>query len=161
MYRTIDDVFCHVGIDPGASGAVAILDATTTIHSLNGVTDRITWEVFRYFDPARTFAAIEANTGYVGGAGNPGSAMFKFGVSTGKLIGFLVAAGVPFETVTPRTWQKSLGITSRKRTESKSQFKRRLRERAERLFPSVKVTLATADALLIAEWCRRKRKGQL
>ena len=124
-------------------------------------TDRETWELIQLLSTENTFAAIEQNSGYVGGAGNPGSAMFKFGTSCGKLLGMLTAAGIPFEMVTPQTWQKSLGIPARKKTEGKTQFKNRLKQRAEQLFPQVKVTLATADALLIAEYIRRKREGKL
>ncbi len=108
-----------------------------------------------------TFCVIEKNTGFVGGKGNPGSFMFQFGKTTGILHGFLVAAGIPHEEVTPSTWQKALGIPPRKKTETKGKFKARLRQHAERLFPGVKATLATCDALLIAEFCKRKREGTL
>ena len=73
----------------------------------------------------------------------------------------LIAAGIPFEEVIPRTWQKGVGITPRGKGETKTRFKNRLKAKASQLFPKVNVTLATADALLIAEFCRRKRTGTL
>ena len=73
----------------------------------------------------------------------------------------LTAAGIPFEEVTPVVWQRGLGIPVRKKDESRSQFKGRLKAKAQQLFPQVKVTLKTADALLISEYCRRKREGRL
>lgn len=155
----------YIGMDPGASGGIAVIDVgangtSVSLHTLGNSTDKQTTEFLRFVrSPCR--AAIEKNSGYVGGVGNTGSTMFVFGRSTGKLLGYLVALGIPHEEVTPRTWQKALGIPPRKKTESKAQFKRRLRHRAEQLFPEARVTLATADALLIAEFCRRKREGLL
>ena len=67
----------------------------------------------------------------------------------------LIALGVPFEEVTPKRWQRALGIAPRGRTETKVQWKSRLKDFAQRRFPDIKVTLATADALLLALYCQR------
>jgi hypothetical protein len=106
------------------------------------------------FPEEERFAVIEKVGGYVG-QGQPGSAMFKFGRNVGVLIGCLTAAGIPFEEITPQRWQKALGIPPRKKTESKTQWKNRLKSFAQKLYPSVTATLSTCDALLIAEFCRR------
>lgn len=45
--------------------------------------------------------------------------------------------------------------------ESKQSFKNRLKDKAQQLFPREKVTLATADALLIAEYARRQFGGRV
>jgi Holliday junction resolvasome RuvABC endonuclease subunit len=89
------------------------------------------------------------------------SSTFKFGVGYGGLRMALIAASIPFEEVTPRTWQKALGVVVRKKTETKTQFKNRLKAKAQQLFPRESITLKTADALLIAEYCRRKQLGLL
>jgi hypothetical protein len=93
--------------------------------------------------------------------------MFSFGDSVGFIRGILTASGVPFEQKVPRVWQKALGIAPRLierdatkkiiKEESKTDFKRRLKEKAEQLFPTVKVTLDVADSLLIAEFNKRTR----
>lgn len=57
--------------------------------------------------------------------------------------------------VGPRDWQKEF-TGPREKGKSKTSFKRDLKEIAQALFPEVHVTLVNADALLIAEWCRRK-----
>jgi hypothetical protein len=55
----------------------------------------------------------------------------------------LTAAQIPFERVRPAAWQKALGcLTGGDKNVSK--------RRAQELFPQLKVTHATADALLIA-----------
>ncbi len=151
----------YLGVDPGANGGLA---AVTTSGSFGVAsmpdTERDVWEWFadvkRQFPGCDPFAVIEKVSGYIGEA-QPGSAAFKFGASYGGLRMALVAAGIPFEEVTPQKWQKFLGIPPRnnKGGETKTAFKNRLKAKAQQLFPGVKVTLATADALLIMEYCRR------
>jgi hypothetical protein len=117
---------------------------------------------------------IEKVGGYAGGAGQPGSAMFSFGKGVGILYGALLMAQVRIEEVTPQKWQKALSLGNkesircpinaspieRKRIAAqnaryKTEWKNKLKAEAQRLFPSVKVTLKTADALLIYEYARR------
>jgi hypothetical protein len=66
-----------------------------------------------------------------------------------------------FDEVTARSWQKALEILPRKKAEGNSQWKNRLKGKAQQLFPNIasQITLLTTDALLIAEFCRRKHKG--
>jgi hypothetical protein len=106
-----------------------------------------------------SFAVIEKVGGYIGKP-QPGSAMFKFGMSYGGLRMALIAAGISFLEVTPQQWQKTLGVSTKKKNETKGKFKNRLKALAQQIFPSVKVTLATADALLLAEYARRLRSGK-
>ena len=159
--------FRYIGIDPGASGGLAIIG----LGRMDGVwlkpmpkTERDVYEWLALELPSEEnhlFAVIEKVGGYVGGNGQPGSAMFKFGMSYGGLRMALIANGIPFDEIAPRTWQKAFGVAPRKKTESKSQFKNRLKAKAQQLFPNQKITLATADALLLAEYCRRKCEGTL
>jgi hypothetical protein len=76
------------------------------------------------------------------------SSSFKFGMSYGSLRMALIAHSIPFESVTPQAWQKSLHCLS-------GGDKNRTKARAQQLFPNQKVTHATADSLLIAEYIRR------
>lgn len=157
----VNSSLLYLGIDPGASGGLALVSSTAPVIASampNTETDVYDWIVAAR---GETFAVIEQVTGYVGDAGNPGSAMFKFGCGYGGLRMALVACGIPFEAIAPRTWQKGLGISPRDKSESKGAWKNRLKAAAQRLFPTLSVTLSTADALLIAEFCRRKREGKL
>jgi len=73
---------------------------------------------------------------------------FTFGRSFGFVVGLLTAHKIPFEFVTPQKWQKAMGCLTRgDKNVSKAA--------AQRLFPSVKMTHANADAVLLAEHCRR------
>lgn len=153
----------YLGIDPGASGGLACLSFDPVDAVAMPATDRDVWDWIRFLGHrpnGHVFAVIEKVGGYIGKQ-QPGSAMFKFGRSYGSLCMALTAANIPFEEITPQRWQKGLGITTRKKTETRTQWKNRLKAHAQRLFPSVAVTLATADALLIATYCQRKMEGSM
>lgn len=115
------------------------------------------------------FAIIEKVGGFMGGQGEEGSkknvasghTMFTFGASFGGLRMCLVAAEIPFEEVLPKAWQRGLSIPARTKSEDRVQYKRRLKEFAQGLFPRQAITLAVSDAVLMAEFNRRKREGIL
>lgn len=154
----------YIGIDPGASGGLVALLEGDKVSSPMPKTERGLWEFINEYNPGachEPFAVIEKVGGFIQGNPSPGSAMFKFGASYGGLRMALTAAGIPFEEVTPQRWQKGMGIPPRKKKETKGQFKNRLKQRACQLFPFGKITLATADAFLIATYCQRWREGKL
>ena len=72
----------------------------------------------------------------------------------------LMALYIPANTVTPQKWMKSyqLGHSS---AYTKTEWKNRLKGKAQQLFPSLgkKVTLKVCDALLLAEYGRRRELG--
>lgn len=155
----------YVGIDPGASGGVAVLTDRGYVlktEPLGGKTDRDLWDLISGLrhTAARYFAVLERVGGYTQAGGpQPGSAMFNFGAGYGKLKMALTAACVPYLEVMPQKWQKAVGVPTRGKAESKVAFKARLKGLAQSLFPNEKVTLAVSDALLIAYYCR-EIKGQ-
>jgi hypothetical protein len=142
----------YLGIDPGASGGIA----AQCLGEIDCVpmpkTEADIWTLIGAFKHASTVAVIE-NVHAMPINGSIGS--FKLGYSYGGLRMALTAAGIRFEDISPQRWQKTLGVTTRKRTESKTVFKNRLKAKAQQLFPEQKVTLATADALLLLEYCTR------
>lgn len=157
---TLKTVPTYMGVDPGGSGGVAVIcGKEITIKSMPD-TEQDVWNWIRGFQTVGLFATIEKVGGFIG-KNQPGSAMFKFGQSYGSLRMALIAASIPFEEVVPQTWQKGLSIPKKTDKESKTQWKNRLKAKAQQLFPKEKITLATADAILIAEYCRRKREGKL
>lgn len=158
-----------IGVDPGAGGGLACVPyygeptASPTPKSMV-----LLWEWFRWFEPGmRPRAVIEKVGGYISTSGGeeterqPQNAMFNFGLSYGCLLMALTVARIPYEEVQPHVWQKALGIPKRERGEKKTAWKARLKAHAQSLFPQLTVTLATADALLLAQYCRLKREGRL
>lgn len=166
----------YIGIDPGASGGLAVI---RTRLSPNGPelysppqvtaikmpeTPRDIWDWIRQGSSTNTFAVIEKVGGFVKGNPVPGSAMFNFGKGAGWLEMALIGAWIPYEEAMPQKWQKALGIPPKKKDETKTAWKNRLKKKAQQLFPTLaagSITLATADALLIATYCQRLREGKL
>ena len=64
----------------------------------------------------------------------------------------------------PQAWQRSLGLTKIRDDRiwemsdagASGRWKNRLKSRAQELFPDIKVTLRTSDALLLAHYCKEK-----
>jgi hypothetical protein len=156
-----------IGIDPGWSGGMALLDGDGVLMASDPMpaTEKDIWLlIYKYKNmddlPGcnrfyRTVAALELVSGYVGDRGNPGSAMFKFGTNYGALRMALCGLQIPYRTIHPATWQRGVGVNPIK-GESKPDRKRRLKARAQEIFPSDQVTLKNADALLLAEYGRTK-----
>jgi hypothetical protein len=69
----------------------------------------------------------------------------------GFIKGFLMSRGVRLITVRPQTWQKPLGVGT-KSGKTTTIWKNQLKNEAQKRFPKAKVTLGTADALLILDW---------
>ncbi len=158
----VSSSYRYLGIDPGQSGGIAWRRNSYGPNEAGATpmpkTEREILEVVGDYAISTRFCIIEK----VHAMPQQGvSSTFKFGVGYGGLRMALIATGVPFDEVTPQAWQKGLGIPKKKKTESKTQWKNRLKAKAQQLFPSLDVTLATADALLIAEFCRRRELGLL
>lgn len=142
-----DRLFC--GVDPGASGAIAIIDAESEIVGVikNSATPAdLSDFVWSHTATPRLDALLEQ----VSAMPKQGVAStFKFGASYGFLQGLLVAHGVRWQTVTPQTWQREMRCLTRG-------DKNVTKAAAQQLWPDQKITHATADALLLAECCRRR-----
>ena len=142
-----------IGIDPGVHGGICHIYSGTGQPFPKPMlkTERDIWEYLRPF--SGSIAVIEKVHAM---PGNAAKAMFTFGENYGHLKMALTAADIRIvEIVLPSRWQKELGIVRRKKNESKSQWKNRLKAKAQQLFPSLKITLDTSDAILICEYCRR------
>jgi len=70
---------------------------------------------------------------------------FSFGEDYGRWLGLLSGLGVPVTLVTPQAWMKKIGNLPAERADRK----KRLKELAQLRFPHLRVTLATADALMM------------
>lgn len=146
----------YLGIDPGLNGGLAVITPSSeVIYTKMPETERDAWEWVSGF-PVITFAVIEKVGGYISSKprANNGSAMFKFGMNYGGMRMALVAAGIPFSEAAPRTWQSTLKIQPRSKSETSHEWKTRLKAKAQQTFPAIKVTLSVADALLLAYYCR-------
>jgi len=135
-----------LGIDPGAKGGFALGSEETT-HWKMPESERDVYESIHTVADVADFAYIEAVHSM---PGQGVASMFKFGMNYGMLRAFLIALGIPFETITPAKWQGVLQCRS-------GGDKKVTYRRAQELFPAIKVTHYIADALLIMEYGRRLR----
>jgi hypothetical protein len=148
-----------IGIDPGAGGGFAEIwpDGRVNCYPMfdePDMRDYVATVVRQPFMENRPVVYLEQVGGFIGDPSKSrGSAMFNFGSGYGFIRGLLSANLVTYKLVVPRTWQKGIpgvqGIKGPAR-------KRALKEHAARLFPNVKVTLSTADALLIADYGKKQ-----
>lgn len=143
-----------IGIDPGQGGGIASIVGTDVRATKMPETERDLLDYLRdsaALSDGDVFAMLEN----VHSSPQMGvSSSFKFGCGFGRLRMALVAVEISFDLVTPQRWQKMLGCLSQG---DKNVTKRR----AQELFPAIRVTHALADALLLAEYCRRIKLGQL
>jgi len=153
-----------IGIDPGLTGAVAIIDDGNII-----IHDTPTTEVKNgkrkktEYLPLMMSRIIKENIGsngcrvYIEKVGAmPGqgvTSMFRFGMGFGLWIGIIAALNIPYTFVTPQAWKKELMQGMKDKDAA--------RIRAMEIFPnsgeylSRKKDIGRADALLIAEYGRR------
>jgi Holliday junction resolvasome RuvABC endonuclease subunit len=136
-----------IGLDPGSCGAAVLLreDGSTDIARFDKLTQTDIADALREWSQDACFAYLEK----VHSMPKQGvSSTFKFGLNYGFLIGCLTALKIPFEFVTPNTWQKALSCQSKG-------DKNVTKAKAQQLFPHLKIIHTIADALLIAEYGRR------
>jgi crossover junction endodeoxyribonuclease RuvC len=150
-----------IGIDPGLSGAVAILNDhhLVDVYDLPVIGKHInaaelaTYEGWRT-NPGGFHAVIEA----VHAMPRQGvSSVFTFGRSLGAVEGVFAALGVPVSWVTPARWKKDMHLSADK-NES--------RRMATELWPHKASSFhrvkddGRAEAALIALWWQRHGKGE-
>lgn len=144
----------YVGIDPGASGGIVWGTATKIIGCEKmPATEPDVCKLLQSIGQLGNCNCVLEKVG--SRPGNAARAMFTFGAGVGVLRAGLFFSGIPFREVAPGKWMRDLGIPKKKKTETKTDYKNRLKAKAQQLFPSENVTLATADALLIYEYVRK------
>lgn len=161
----------YIGIDPGKSGALAIIWD-------GGNIEIVPFDEIAYRDrlgligEAIDCGSIDEESGLkcecavcalekVGAMPLQGvTSTFNFGHNLGFVEGLLVANEIPYELVTPQRWKKAFSLLKRDKDASIAE--------ARRLFPNVsllptersrKDNDGMAEALLLAEWARRFYRG--
>lgn len=147
---------CYIGIDPGVQGGIAAImgDLRSVEAQPMPETEQEILDALRHYT-ARfdCVACIEWIHPAIQGIGK--SQMSKLYGNYMSLRMALSALQISYEIIQPKKWQGELGIQARKNNETRNKWKARLRQKAQQIFPRIEVTLATADALMIAECCRR------
>lgn len=145
----------YIGVDPGKHGGIAVLDESGAVIDVVKMPET-PQDLLGFLSQYKENSVCTLER--VGGMpGNGGSAMFNFGKGYGHLQMALIALEIPTEDVTPNKWEKMYQLGSSGKF-GKTEWKNKLKAKAQQLFPSLgkKITLATCDALLIAEYGRRQ-----
>ena len=140
----------YAGIDPGKTGALAIMGKDLLeVYNFKKLTRKGMHELFTEFAPNIKKAYIEKVWGLP--RDTPTTA-FRLGNWYGYAEMLLTALEIPHDHVAAKTWQTKLGcLTKGDKKVSKT--------KCESLFPKLSVTQANADAVLICEYGRRKDHG--
>ena len=144
----------YLGIDPGATGAMALIlpNYQTVLHDYdNDPITAIKWledMILYHGQPKVALEKVHA----VQGQGI--SSTFKFGLNTGIIKGLLFAMGLPFIEVTPQRWQAFSQVPKKSNPSDKPSL-----IVAKQLFPLADITLkkhhGRADALLLAYYAKQ------
>ena len=165
MVETIPLVTNFIGIDPGVSGGIAWIAQGKPGAAKMPKEDKGIWDMLAGFSTTRTRAVIEK----VHASPQMGvTSAFTFGGAYRAAIMALTASGIDYELVTPTAWQAALGVRmvggsiigADRNARSKAK-KASMKAQAKHMFPKLRVTNYTADALLIAEYCRRNALGDV
>jgi len=141
----------YLCIDPGAKGGMAFLkkDGTTQAAALPS----LTYDALSELTMDQYTVVIEDVPKFAGRM-IPQSATASLHFGFGYLCGHFEARGFRVIKVRPQEWQKTIAIGTKGDLTS-AQWKRKLRDEAVRRFPSIDVTLQTADALLLLDHARQ------
>jgi hypothetical protein len=135
--------------DPGKGGGVSWRDAQGSFQAL--ALPKVPKDLVRLIETINpTDSIIETVGGYIGDdEKSKGSRMFQFGYYAGAPYWILLTLGKRVRFVTPQRWQRALNLGARQHYGDK--WKNHLKTVASDRFPSITVSLATADALLMLD----------
>lgn len=155
-WGVIDKEPATIAIDPGSSGCVALLtDTGKTLAHKMPETPMDLLELLRSLNNEYSVTCYMEKVG--GRPGMGGSPMFNFGKGYGHLEMALLALEIKTITISPQAWQKTFNVGTKGKS-STTEWKNKLKAKAQQLFPSLKVTLWSADALLIGEYARNLKR---
>lgn len=144
-----------IGIDPGQTGGIALIDAQYNAICVSPYNDQELIGVCRNLQGVEnSVVCCLEKVGAMPGQGV--TSMFNFGKSVGYIKGVLEAFGIPYQEVTPKKWKGEFSLNSNKAASA---------EVCKRLFPDISLLPTPkhkkphdgmAEALLMAEYARRK-----
>ena len=141
----------YVGIDPGINGGICLIFPDANIHHIEihkcPATIRDMSDILDdWIDPASTVRAVIEKVHAFPGQGV--TSMFNFGKNFGTWLGILNGLRIPYVEVSPQKWMRVYGSMPK----DKKDRKNHLKGLAQSLYPQEKITLKTADAVLLAHF---------
>jgi len=145
-----------LGLDLGSNGGVVVLGESSEVIEVFKTPETVTdWieKLSKYADKNCMCITEKCHSRPTNGA----KANFTFGRTVGITLTLVEVCSIPFHEVTPQQWMKYF-MMKKEKTESLTEWKNRLKNKAQQLFPKEKVTLWNADAFLIALYCYNNYK---
>ena len=144
----------YVGIDPGKKGGIGYISPDGTFAAPYSGEDlrNVCYMISASKSPAICFVEKVHSMPKQGLAST-----FSFGVGYGYILGVLESFKIPYQEISPQMWKREYSLVNSDKSESIRMCKK--------LFPSVsllpsercrKDSDGMAEALLIAEYCRRR-----
>ena len=144
--------FKYIGIDPGKSGGITMIQ---------GETFKTYKCPQRTEDVAMLFSLLVGDTSSYdikvlmervwARPNNAVRSAFAYGVNYGQWLGIIACHEIPLQTCLPNEWITYYGCS---RELEYQERKRWLKEKAKSLYPSLNVTLMTADSILITDYAK-------
>jgi crossover junction endodeoxyribonuclease RuvC len=136
-----------MGLDPGWSGGVAIVGQDSNYVEAIPFTGKTEWDIIESIEHLADKAEVCYLEKVHAMPAQGVCSVFKFGHNYGLVRAALYINGMVINEVTPQKWQSLLGCLSKGN-------KNVTKTKAQQLYPGVKITHATADAILLAEYGR-------
>ena len=146
----------YIGIDPGKNGGIMVIDESGEATAYKCPE--------KVFDMAVLFRLLMSHTApdnicllmerVWARPGNAVRAAFTYGVNYGQWLGIASSHEVKMHTTLPNDWIKWIGCPKGLPVKERKHW---LRDKAKELYPDLKkVTLATADAILITHYAKEE-----
>lgn len=150
----------YIGIDPGSSGAIAMIpeDGEIEVHPLDNDTLKICCQAWQFDDCICCLEKVGAKPG------QGVVSMFTFGKGVGYIMGVLESHFIPYQEVTPVRWKGEFGCNLGKSFSTKEKKEADITA-CKKLYPSISLRRTPkcrtdddgiADALLLATYAKRK-----
>lgn len=144
-----------IGIDPGKSGGLCVYNGKDIVKaipcpsSILDMADSVRVTLNNFEIEGISSKSIPVLIEHVHAFPTDSrSSSFKFGTNYGMWLGIFASFGLHVETVVPVVWMRKYGELPK----AKAERKRYLKVLALSFFPDNKITLKTADAILIAKY---------
>jgi len=124
-----------LGVDPGLSGAMAMLNAgAVDVFDIPTTTRTVNKKEKRQIDPYQLAAWLEIQRPLIKFAvveqvgtmpGQGVTSAFNFGFTTGCIHGIIAACGIEIRTVPPQVWKRKYGLLGQNKDASRGEASRR------------------------------------
>lgn len=154
-----------IAIDPGSSGGIAVFtkSGVQAVKMPKSVSEMNDYFIYIKNTYENVVVFIEKVQAFSSDDDSPGKkfAINKMLANYQQVLTVVKLCGFKFIEVYPISWQTSLGLKIKGKEESKTERKNRYKDFSQNIFPELKVTLQTSDALCIIQFALLKIESDM